>query len=163
MGSAASVGAMGLTALSNVMTGQGTKAADNAQAGELDERAQLAQVAATETNANLTEKLNQSIGNLAALRAAAGDSPTSPTDVAVRSQTEAYANQNRVIQVGNILSQSEADTASANYLRQAGSFALNTSYLKAAGGILSGLASMSRPGGTDTDATADATMLGALY
>lgn len=124
----------GLGLVSSVMSGEGTKAADVMQADELSQKAQVGQIAATETNSDLVAGLNRSLGNIDAVRAASGDNPSSPTGIALRDTTESIANQTKAIKVGNILEQSETDTAGANYLNQAGSFALQQ-------GWLSGLAS----------------------
>lgn len=132
-GPAAAVGT-GLSLVSGVMQGEGTKAADEMQSAELSEKAQLGQAAAVETNANSVEKLNSSLGNIDAVRAASGDSPSSPTGSELRSTTASYSNEQRAIKVGNILSQSEMDTAGANYMQQAGSFAMTQ-------GVLGGMAS----------------------
>ena len=117
------------------MGGEGTQAADQYQAGVLTEKAQLGQAQSVETSANSVMRLNASLGNIDAVRAASGDSPTSPTGVALRSVTTANANQGKAIQVGNILSQNEMDTAGADYLNSAGSFALTQSII---GGLAGG-------------------------
>jgi hypothetical protein len=131
----ASVASAGLGFATSIMGGEGTQAADQYQAGVLTEKAQLGEAQSVETSANSVMKLNASLGNIDAVRAASGDSPTSPTGVALRSVTTANANQSKAIQVGNILSQNEMDTAGANYLNSAGSFALTQSII---GGLAGG-------------------------
>jgi hypothetical protein len=59
----------------------------------------------------------------------------------LRGTTEEYADQSKAIAVGNILQQSQMDTASANYLNQAGSFAMLQGVLGAAGGAATTAAS----------------------
>jgi hypothetical protein len=125
----ASIASAGLGIVSSVMGGEATNAADQYQAGILSEKAQLGQTQAVEVNANSVMRLNASLGNIDAVRAASGDSPTSPTAAALRSVTTSNADQNKAIQIGNILSQSEMDVAGANYLKSAGSFALSQSIL----------------------------------
>lgn len=125
----ASVASAGLGILSSIMGGEATNVADQYQAGILSEKAQIGQTQAVEVNANAVMRLNQSLGNIDAVRAASGDSPTSPTAAALRRVTTANADQNKAIQIGNILSQSEMDVAGANYLKSAGSFALSQGIL----------------------------------
>lgn len=115
-----------------IMQGQGQESSDDFQAAQLAQKAQLGQIAATEENAQLTTRLNQTLGKIDAVRAASGDSMTSPTGAALRSTAEMYGNEERAIQVGNILEQSDMDTAGANYMQQAGSFAMEM-------GIFSGI------------------------
>lgn len=129
----ASIASVGLSLASGTMQGEGQQSADEYQAAQLNEKAQLGQAAAEETNADMVAKLNRDLGNIDAVRAASGDSPSSPTGLALRDVTSQRENQERAIRVGNILTQSETDTAGANYLNQAGSFALTQ-------GVLGGLA-----------------------
>jgi hypothetical protein len=160
-----SVASAGLGILSSVMGGEATQAADQYQAGVLTEKAQIGQAQAVEVNANATMRLNQSLGNIDAVRAASGDSPTSPTTAALRRVTTSNADQNKAIQIGNILSQSEMDVAGANYLKSAGSFALSQSVVAglagAAGTIGKTNFSSFGPGGTP--ASSNPTQIGALY
>jgi hypothetical protein len=137
----ASAAAPILGLVSGVMQGEGTQAADEYQASQLSEKAQLGQAAAVETNADMVARLNQSLGNIDAVRAASGDSPASPTGAALRDVTTGRLNQEKAIRVGNILTQSETDTAGANYLTQAGSFALMQGIL---GGAASGAAALAK-------------------
>lgn len=130
----ASAAAAGLGLASGIMSGQGTQAADQYQAGLLSERAQAGQAASIEASSNSVQRLNVSLANLDAVRAAGGDSPASPTGLALRSTTEDNMNLTRAIRVGNILSQSEMDTAGSNYLTQAGQFGLMQGILGGAAG-----------------------------
>jgi hypothetical protein len=132
-GPAAAIGLVASTA-SSVVQSQGVKAADDMQADELARKAAIGQTAATETNANLTMRLNQSLGNIDAVRAAEHADPASPVTAALRSTTTAIANEDRVIKVGNILSQSEEDTAASDYMRKSGSYALTQGWLSGLAG-----------------------------
>ncbi len=119
------------SAASNVVNAEGTNAADQAQSQILAEQASMGQVAATETNANSIAQLTSTLGNIDTVRAAGHDNPASPTGMALRETTESNANQNRAINVGNILTQSELDTSESNYMKQAGQFALTQGWLGA--------------------------------
>ena len=57
--------------------------------------------------------------------------PTSPTGVAIKQRSEQLGDRSRSITVDSILAQSQQDEADANYMKQAGDFALKSSYLKA--------------------------------
>lgn len=128
-----SIASAGLGFMGSEASASATNAADQYQASLLAEKAQLGKAAAVETNANLTTKLAQSLGNIDAVRAASGDAVTSPTTAALKGATASFGNEEKAIRVGNILSQSEMDTASSQYLQKAGQFALTQ-------GALSGLA-----------------------
>lgn len=132
----AALGAAGLSAYSSIEKGAGQQAADQYQADELRQRAQYAGIAATETSANMLDRLNITLGNIDAVRAAAHDNPTSPTGVAVRGMTEQYGDEERAIKVGNIMAQASMDTASAGYLDQAGQFAYSMGELGAGADVL---------------------------
>lgn len=132
----ASIGSAGLGAFSSIEKGTGQQAADQMQAAELQQRAQYAGIAATETSANMLDRLNVSLGNIDAVRAAMHDDPTSPTGAAIRARTEALGDEDRAIKVGNILAQGSMDTASANYLTQAGQFAYGQGLVGAGADIL---------------------------
>jgi hypothetical protein len=130
----ASGAGLGLTALSSIVSASGTQASDQFQAEVLNQKAQVGQAAATEVNANYVQKLNMTLGNIDAVRAAGHNNPAGPEASVLRGTTEEYANESKSIAVGNILQQSQMDTASANYLNQAGSFAMLQGVLGAGGG-----------------------------
>src|SRR5215471_6769241 len=137
--SVASIAAIGLSAQSKFTQSQGTQAADEAQAARLYRAAEYGRTAAVETSAQLTTNLNQTLGNIDAIRAAAHDDPTSPTGAAVRGFTESQGITKRNIDVENILAQSEQDQADAAYLRQAGAFALTQGKIGAFATVLGGI------------------------
>jgi len=60
---------------------------------------------------------------------------------AIRSRTSYLANRDQQINVGNILAQSSQDTASANYLNQAGSYAMTMGEVGAGASLLKGVGS----------------------
>ena len=76
-----------------------------------------------------------------AVRAAGHNNPAGPEASVLRGTTEEYANESKSIAVGNIMQQSQMDTASANYLNHAGSFAMLQGVLGAAGGAATTAAS----------------------
>ncbi len=137
----------GLQAFGDVEKAEGTKAADTMQADELAEKAQIGRAQADETNANMLDRLNQSLGTIAAVRAAGHDYPNSPTGVALAARTTQLNNESRLTQIGNIESQVAQDEAGAAYLRNAGSFALDMGYLSAATDVAKGISSTFKPTG----------------
>lgn len=138
----ASVAGTGLSMMSSISKGQGTQAADQYQAQQLEEQAQAAQVAATQTAATSTQRLQVTLGNLDAIRAASGDDPSSPTTAALRDRASYLSNEQMGIQVGNYLSQANEDQAGASYLNRAGSFALDAAFMGAGGTALSALSKL---------------------
>ena len=69
----------------------------------------------------LTQRLNQTLGNIDTIRAAAHTDPTSPTGAAVRGQAEMVGDTQRSIEVDNIEMQSNLERQQAQFLRYAGS------------------------------------------
>lgn len=140
--SVTSIASLGLSAVGAVEKGEGQKAADDYQAARADQAAQYGETQAAQTDANMREKLNVTLGNIDAVRAASGVDPSSPTTAALRQQTTFYSDQQRSTSVDNILEQSTQDTNDAAYYRSAGSFALNMGDLSAGTSLLSGVSKM---------------------
>jgi hypothetical protein len=134
-------GAAGLNYEGTVSKGKGEQAGDNAQADRLDRQAEYGRAAAAETDAQLRENLNVSLGNIDAVRAAQNTDPTSPTTAALRDRTAYIGDRARSIQVGNLNAQADQNESDADYLRQAGSFALSNSRVAALSGVLSSASS----------------------
>lgn len=118
-----------------VMKGEGDQAAADYQSAKLEKAAQYGRLAADQTDAQMRENLNTQIGNIDAVRAAAGIDPTSPTTAALRDRTEMLGGRDRSIQVGNILAKANQDQADAAYTKEAGSYAMGMDIL---GGIAGG-------------------------
>ncbi len=90
----------------------------------------------------LTRNLNQTLGNIDAVRAAARTDPSSPTGAAVRNTVEATSTENKNIQVDSIMAQANQDRANAAYLRSASSTALLSGGIGAFGDLLKGFSGM---------------------
>ena len=142
MGQAASAGASIFQAAGSIVQGIGTSNADQYQAKEMEQAAQYGDLKAVQTNAALTRNLNQTLGNIDAVRAAARTDPTSPTGAAVRNTVEATATSDKNIQVDSIMAQAEQDQANAAYLRSASSTALLSGGIGAFGDLLKGFSGM---------------------
>jgi hypothetical protein len=137
-----SIAGIGLSAFGALEKGAATQAADQYQAEKLERAAAIGRVQAAQTSAQMTEKLNNTLGNIDAVRAAAHDDPTSPTGAAIRDLTEDRGNRAKSITVDNILEQVDQDTADAAYERSAGQYALLGGGLGAGADIFKGLGSV---------------------
>ena len=131
-----SIASAGLSAYSTVLEGEGTQAADEYQAESLERAANVGKVKAAQTGAQMTESLNNTLGNIDAVRAAAHTDLSSPTGAAIYNTAEYQGNRQKTITVDNILEQANQDTSDAAYLRAAGSYALQTSEVGAAASFL---------------------------
>lgn len=145
----ASIASMGLSAYSSVAKGSATQAADDAQAAKLEQAAQYGKIQADQTATQYSENLNTTLGNIDVMRAAAGVDPTSPTTQAIEDKQTFLSNRASKSSVDNILQQGRQNEADANYLRQAGDFAVTQSYVGAAASI-AGSAAQGYKNGTFT-------------
>lgn len=103
---------------------QGVAAGDTFQAEKLDNAATYGELKAAQTGGQMSLQLNQTLGNIDAVRAAAGTDPTSPTGAAIRDQQEDIGTTQRTTTVNSIVAQANQDTADAAYQRKAASDAL---------------------------------------
>lgn len=130
---------MGLNAYGSYVKGQGTKAADEYKAASLERSAQYGRLAAAQTGAQDTEKLDTTLASIDSIRAAAHADPTSPTGAAVRDTEEYIGTRSRNIAVLNLQAQADQETADADYLRKAGKFAMGMGELGAVASLAGGL------------------------
>lgn len=151
----ASLASLGLTAAGTVAKGQGVQAADEMQAARADRAAEFGKVQATLTDTTMRENLNTTLGNIDVIRAASNIDPSSPTTAALEDRQRQISDRQRTAAVTTINAQVADDQASANYLRQAGAFALSQSKVAALAGVLGGIGkafgsfSGGSPGGGD--------------
>jgi hypothetical protein len=136
-----SLASAGLQAYGSFEKGRGQKAADEYKAQELQRQAEVGRIKATEVSGQMTEHLNQTLGNIDAIRMAAHDDPTSPTGAAVRDLAESQGIRQKNIAVTNILEQSAQDARDAIYMRSAGATALMGGELGAGADVLRSLGS----------------------
>src|SRR3979409_1589014 len=80
---ASSLLSIGLSAYSDVEKGAATQASDEFQADQATEHAKFGRLQADLADTTARERLNTSLGNIDAIRAAAHVDPTSPTTQAV--------------------------------------------------------------------------------
>src|SRR5881394_883003 len=115
---------IGLQAYSDILKSEGVAKADEYQAAKLEVAAQYGELKAVQTAGQMTRSLNRTLGNIDAVRAAAGNDPTSPTGAAVRDQAEQIGSEQKQITVDSILQQSRQERADAAYYRSAADDAL---------------------------------------
>lgn len=128
---AASIATLGFSVAGDLMKGAGAQSAADAKAARLEQAAQYGRVAAQQTDAQLTEQLNTTLGNIDAIRAAANTDPSSPTGNAIRSSQEYVGDRQRTTTVNNIVRQANQNDADAKYTRAAGDYALKMGYVSA--------------------------------
>lgn len=138
-----SLASIGLSAYSTILQSQGVADADQYQAQKLETAATYGDLKAAQTGAQMTRSLTTTLGNIAAVRAAANADPTSPTGAAVIDNQENIGNEQRGIAVNSILQQSRQDRNDAAYYRSAADNALLAGGIGAAAGIAKGIAGMS--------------------
>jgi hypothetical protein len=131
-----SLASAGLSAYSTLLQAQGTANADEFQAEKLQVAATYGDLKAVQTGGQMTRNLTQTLGNIDAVRAAAGTDPTSPTGAAMRDNAENIGTQNKEITVNSILQQSTQDRSDAAYYQSAASGALFAGDIGAAAGVL---------------------------
>jgi hypothetical protein len=119
-----SLASAGLSAYSTILQSRGTANADEWQAEKAQTAATYGDLKAVQAGGQMTRNLNQMLGNIDAVHAAANIDPTSPTGVAYRSNQEAIGTQNKTITVNSILQQSTQERSDAAYYKSAASNAL---------------------------------------
>jgi len=140
-----SLASIGLQAYATILQSQGVAAADNFQAAKLEQAAKYGELKAVQTGGQMTRSLNQTLGNIDAVRAAANADPSSPTGAAFRDNQESIGNDQRGIAVDSILARARQERADAAYYRSAADNALFAGEIGAAAGIAKGIAGMSLP------------------
>lgn len=144
--SGGSIASVGLQTYATLLKSQGEATADTYQADRLDTAAQYGEVKASQTGAQMTRNLNTTLGNIDAVRAAAGADPSSPTGAAFRDNQEAIGNNNRAIAVDSIHAQDIQDQNDAAYYRQASSNALMSGDISAAAGVATAIGKVAMMG-----------------
>jgi hypothetical protein len=143
----ASIASIGLSAYGSVTKAQGTKAADEMQADKATRAAEFGRLQADLTDTTMRERLNTTLSNIDAIRAAGNVDPSSPTTAAIEDRDIVLSNRQRTAAVLSERSQTAEDIASANYLRKAGGFALMQGYIGAGAAAAGGIAQATGPQG----------------
>ncbi len=130
----------GLSVASGISQGQGQAAAYKAKEAAAQRQAFDARTAADQTDSALRDELHITLGNIDAIRAAAGIDSTSPTGQAIAENEAKVSDRQRRIRVGNLLSQADQSEADARYYNSAAGSALGMGLL---GGVASGFNKLS--------------------
>lgn len=141
-GSNSSVAGAGLGALATMMQAQGTADSYEYKADQLEVAAAYGDLRADQTGAQLTRQMNQTLGNIDAVRAAVHSDPNSPTGAAFRDNQQRLGEEQRSIAVGGIKAQAARDRADAAYYRSASDNALLAGGISTAAGLLKNMAPM---------------------
>ncbi|BEV44423.1 hypothetical protein [Afipia carboxidovorans] len=134
-----SLAGAGLSAAGEISKARGQAAGYQFQEAQAQRKAAAARVAADQTDAALREELTTTLGNIGAIRAAAGIDPSSPTTDAIMQRETLISDRNRMIKVGNLNSQAEANDDAAGYYRYAAESAMNTGYMSAFASVIKGI------------------------
>jgi|GEM_PF-2710246 len=130
---------IGLSAYSTILQSEGVAKADEFQAAKLESAATYGELKAVQTGGQMTRQLNQVLGNIDAVRAAAHADPNSPTGAAFRDDQESLGISQRTTTVDSILAQATQDRNDAAYYKSAASDALFAGEVSAAAGIAKGI------------------------
>jgi hypothetical protein len=156
-GGGASIASVGLQTYAALLKSQGVASADQFQAQKLESSATYGELKAVQTGGQMTRNLNTALGNIAAVRAAAGADPNSPTGAAIRDNQEQIGNEQKGIAVNSILAQATQDRNDAAYYKSAADNALLAGDVSAAAGIFGAvtplMGSKSPTGGTGLSLT----------
>jgi hypothetical protein len=139
---ALSIGSIALGAGGSILSGMGSSSADKYKAEQLQQQAEYGELKATQTNAQLTQRMNVTLSNMDAVMGTRHVSAQSPTDAAVRNTAEGMASEQKGIQVDSLLAQSQQDEEDAAYMRNASSSALLSGGIGAGASLFKGFAGL---------------------
>lgn len=132
--------ATGFKIAGTLTDGFGKRDAAKQQAAAADRRASYGEIKASQTDVAMRQDLETTLGNIAAVRAAAGADPASPTGQAITMGVSAQGDKDRNRAVGNIEAQVAEDRRAAQFYRKMGGRALLGSLLTAGGQAMEGAA-----------------------
>src|SRR5450432_3863976 len=113
--SGTSATSLALQGHATILQSQGVAAADEFQATKLESAATYGELKAVQTGGQMTRQINQTLGNIDAVRAAAGADPNSPTGAAFRDNQEEIGTTQKTTTVNSILAQATQDKNDAAY------------------------------------------------
>lgn len=137
----------GLSVASGAMQGKATAAGYAQKESQAQRTAFAARTAADQTDSQLRDELSITLGNIDAIRAAAGVGADSPTGQAIRERETTVSDRQRRIKVGNLISQADASDSDALFYRSAQSSALGLGWLSGFAGAMKSLSGLSMPRG----------------
>lgn len=139
-----SLGATGLQIMGGLSDAEGKAAGYRQQQDKAQRLSRSAKTAADETDAQLREELLVTLGNMNAIRSAAGQDSSSPTTLALEAEEIKQSDRQRRIKTGNLQAQAAQYDRDALYFGYAGSSALGTGYLNAFSTGIKSLAGLSK-------------------
>jgi hypothetical protein len=107
-----------------LLEGIGRSQAYRHQEDRAERLAAAARTAADQTDAHLRDELITTLGNISAIRAAAGASSDSPTSIAIMDNERDVSERQRRTRVGNLRGQAAQYDRDAEYFGSASRFAL---------------------------------------
>ncbi|MDI3563564.1 hypothetical protein [Bradyrhizobium sp. Arg816] len=125
-----------------MLSAEGTATADEYQAAKLENAAKYGELKAVQTGGQMARSLNNTLGNIEAVRAAAHADPNSPTGAAILDDQEGIGTEQRLTTVNSILAQANQDKSDAAYYKSAADHALFAGEISAAAGIAKGIAGL---------------------
>lgn len=126
---AMALGSTGLTVAQGVMQGKATAAGYAQKESQAQRTSFAARTAADQTDSALRDELSITLGNIDAIRAAAGVGSDSPTGLAIAGEQGTISDRQRRIKVGNLTSQADQAASDATYFKAAQSSALDMGWV----------------------------------
>ena len=142
--SAASIGSLALDAGSSIIKGHGEAAGQEYMAARDRRSAEIGRIRADQTDVQLREELQTTLGMIDVTRSAANTDPLSPTGLAIKANKARISDRARLTKVGSIRAQAAEDEASARYRTTAAKYALLGGYTSGGAKLFRGFSSLSR-------------------
>jgi hypothetical protein len=132
----------GLSVVSALQQGNATAQGDYYQANNERVMAMEGFVKAQQTNVAGTQKLNDVLSNVRAVRSATGTDASSPTGTAIENRVFSLGGQDIGRQVHNIQDQAEGNLDAANFYQQSALSAMSAAGIGGASAALNGLSGL---------------------
>lgn len=137
---AVSAALTGLQAAGGVMQGVAGRNAAKAQGEAALRQAEYGRIQAAQTDRAMRDQFEFTLGNIQAVRAAAGQDPNSPTGQTLTNFAQSQADMERQRKVSNVLTQVSEQERAARFYRRSGGNQMLGGLLSAAGSIARGVA-----------------------
>jgi hypothetical protein len=138
-GSIGGLASAGFTAAGDLKQAEGQKAAYDYQSQVEARAANVSKVQGIQTLGQMTNQLNQVLGNIDTVRAAGHDDPTSPTGSSIRDTAEYLGNMNKTTAFDYYYNEEDIHKQNSQFLLAAGQYAMQAGQLGAAGAIAGGI------------------------
>lgn len=128
--------AAGAGALGSVVKGIGGFMGDQYQEGQAKNAAIAARAAGFEQSTDQLDRLNNTIGNITAIRASTGADPYSPTSLAVKQRARTIGLRQSTVAIDNGMAQADQYNADAHQFQMGASWSLLNGALGAAPSLI---------------------------